>query len=115
MTYQVSLEWDEAQRFYTTGSSVIREQYGRFEAAMVPHGQENEATSIADRLIVAPEFASGSMLWCDTYVEALLLTKVHRAAGHTAHLLWDMAELNDDGDVWGHCVLTSWNVMEARP
>lgn len=114
MTYQVSLEWDEAQRFWNTGSSVIREPYGRFEAVEIPREDAGEATSIADRLIAAPEFADGSMLWCETYVEALLLAKTHRAAGYTAHLLWDMAESNANGDLWGHCVLTSWNVMGDR-
>lgn len=114
MTYTVSLDWDEAQRFWTTGSGVLEGHYGRFEAMEIPRAQAGEATSIADRMIAAPEFKNGSMLWCDTYVEALLLVKVHRAAGYTVHLLWDMAESNDNGDLWGHCVLTTWNVMGDR-
>lgn len=110
MGYTITLDMDEVSGFWHTGSASAQfrepRQYGRFEATEIPREDAGEASSIADRLIASPAFDDGALLWCETRVEALLLAKVHRAAGHTAHLLWDMAE-NPDGSLMGHVVLTS--------
>lgn len=117
MTYTVSIDFAEAEGFYNMGCAAAPFrgglQYGRFECHDPSADAPEEWDSVADRLIASPVFDDGSLLWCDTYVEALLLAKVHRAAGYTAYLLWDMAE-NPPGTTAGHCVLTSWDLMGDR-
>jgi len=39
--------------------------------------------------------------------DGLLAFKILQAEGHEPNLMWDMAEQND-GSLWGHCVLTTY-------
>ena len=89
-------------------------QYGRFECIdrSIEDWSEDEMTSIADRLIASPDYDQGTMLWCDRYMDALLLAKVHRGTGHTAYVLWDTAP-RDDGTALGAVVLTSWAMPQG--
>lgn len=109
-SFTITLTMADAQGFYDTGMAVApfrdEGQYGRFECHDPSVNAPDEYDSVTERLIAAPVFDDGSLLWCDSYVGALLLAKVHRAAGFTAYVLWDMAE-NPPGSGGSHCVLTS--------
>jgi len=97
---------DSYSLWVTAASSALfrEEELGRFEPL------RGTKDVYPDLLISSPEFDAGSVLWCETASDALLLEKLHRAAGHQAQRLWDTAS----GGSSGFVVLTTWNALSER-
>lgn len=95
----IALTLDDVAAFPHTAAAAagFRDQAHRFEVA--------NTDEPADMLLAADTYDSGSLLWCDGFAEALLLSKVHQALGHHVHVLWDTARA-PDGRPLGHVVLT---------
>ncbi len=64
---------------------------------------------LVESLLTSPAFEEGSVLWCETAADALLLQKIHLAAGLEAYFLYD--DYADEGHAH-HAVLTTWNIYE---
>lgn len=110
--FAIELSLDDVSGFGHTSMASMHfreaDHHGRFECHDKSVGApEDEWNSIADRLLAAPVFDDGTLHWCESAVEALLLAKVHRAAGFTAHVLWDLAAEPGGPVPDGHVVLTS--------
>lgn len=101
----ITLTLDDAVHLWHTGSACepfrAAEQVGRFETHFPAL---NGTVGILDghNLLRLPAFDHGSLLWCASYGEALLLSKVHRAVGNGGELIWDLA-------------LQEWVVLTAAP
>lgn len=105
-THVISLTLDEALSLtdMAAASAGFRgpEQTGRFEVHDAPHLDINLVFS-------DPKFDNGSVLWVgDQRLSALVLAKVLRAEGFTAHVLWDMKPRGDGKP-------NGWVVLNSRP
>lgn len=101
----ITLNLEEAAHLWHTGAACepfrAAEQAGRFETHFRALDGTLGVLEGAD-LLRLPEFDHGSLLWCASYGEALLLSKVHRAVGNGGELIWDLAH-------------QEWVVLTAAP
>lgn len=109
MTLSLTFDLEDSALLFHTGmpSSAFREedQTGRFDNI----GKNKAESSMPELVIASPSYDDGSILWCSTATDALLLKKIHLASGYEAVILWDnYGENNSDVYV----VLTSWNLNE---
>jgi hypothetical protein len=114
MSVCIELSLDDVRGLWHTGCAaegLADGAAGRFEMVSPPEVGEHVQSFDRDPVawLEGALFVDGSLLWCDSYLSALLLAKVHRAYGERAHMLWDMAEVKP-GEPWGHCVLTTWSI-----
>lgn len=112
MALTLTFDFEDSSLLYHTGmaAAVFRDedQAGRFDYV----GRNKPAHSMPDMALALPEYDQGSLLWCGSAGDALLLKKIHEAAGHTALLLGDNYAEDDEGV---YVVLTSWDMTEAEP
>lgn len=85
----------DPERFEVTGGTLL------------PEGIDADDPRAGADLIALPDMDGGSLLWCETYTDALLVAKVHQGLGHAAYVLWDTAPLNDSVKDSGYAVLTA--------
>lgn len=98
----VTITAQEASHLWHTGVPLTNGPHhfvDRFEAL-----DENYSMEFVDDLLESGRFDTGSILWTDSYLGALLLAKVLRAGGFESHVL---------GDTAGGPYL--WAVLTTRP
>jgi hypothetical protein len=86
---------------HTSAENLAQDQPDRFE--------EHDGTANQVDLI------GGTMMWCDTAADAVLLLAYERGSGRTAALLWDLRNANSGNSAEGnYVVLTSrpWRVSD---
>jgi hypothetical protein len=109
MSLNLTFDFEDAQLLYEVAMSsryFVEDGAMRFSPAQ-------DDTLLIEMLFSSPAFQTGSLLWTKNAADGLLLTKIHRAAGHEAHLLFDQAADNEN-DLEFYAVLTSWNIEENR-
>lgn len=126
----VTLTFDEAQQLMTVGQWAGQfrgpEWTRNFSSRETDHvaasSEEKSAAQYraAEDLIADPDFDRGWMLWCDTYLQAVLVMKVHQGYGYRAHILRDEStplDVNYTAEDGACVVLTTWHpdyLDEAR-
>ena len=111
MPLTLTLDFEDSHYLYHTAVDAMllrdEEQAGRFNYA----GKPRPENTLPDLLIAMPDYDEGSLMWCASAGDALLLKKIHEAEGHTAVVLVDkFAENHDEVSV----VLSSWNMREGE-
>lgn len=97
ITIRLELDEQDADLLGTCRSRVfVRDQPRRFE----PHG-------VGDHL--SPSWEGGTMTWCSSAAEALLVRGYERASGFDTMILWDLAT----AESCTHCP-DAWVVLSTR-
>ena len=108
MTLSLAFDFEDAELLFHTGMSSAKfrteEQSGRFDT-----GRKGSEQMLPEMSIASPAYDSGSLLWCATIGDALLLSKIHLAAGFETTLLVDNYA---DHPFEAYVVLTSWDMHE---
>lgn len=108
MTLTLEFAFEDAAMLYHNGApaAMLRgeAQTGRFDLA-----QKQEEALLPELLLAQETFDAGSLLWCATGGEALMLARLHQAAGHEAVIFVDTYA---EHPFEAHVVLTSWDLRE---
>src|SRR5688572_26793589 len=98
-SYPIRLTWHEASQLWRRGTPAAAFRDPKHLGDLEPYGDPDpgDADYLGDQLLAAPEFDHGSLLWCASYLESLLVAKVHEAAGYTTHLLTYVGDADLDG------------------
>lgn len=98
-----TLLWDVAHSMTKSVNSIKPNQFSFFDPAV------EKDSVIPEMVLLSQDFKNGSILYCNAASDALLLKKIHVAAGYKAFIMKDSLS---QGSL---AVLTSWDCMGNLP
>lgn len=107
MSISLTFTLEEAEILFYSGTAASDFRDERAVGRFVPANRSGSEEVMLELILASPQFDNGSMLWCASAGDALLLKKIHEAYGYEAYILGDQAA---DSEREYYTVLTSWNI-----